>query len=81
MAGSALILRSHPRQATFDNRRSGGPADRHQSTIQLGGQRPAVGGEVRVTSLYFVRPDHPDVVRLLSDARDLPVVLADLDPD
>lgn len=30
---------------------------------------------------YFVRPDHADVVRLLSDAQDLPVVLADLDPD
>jgi toxin ParE1/3/4 len=30
---------------------------------------------------YFVRPDHVDVVRLLSDAQDLPVMLADLDPD
>lgn len=30
---------------------------------------------------YFVRPDHADVVRLLSDARDLPVILGDLDPD
>lgn len=30
---------------------------------------------------YFVRPDHVDVVRLLSDAQDLPVVLADLDED
>jgi len=30
---------------------------------------------------YFVRPDHADVVRLLSDAQDLPVVLADLDQD
>lgn len=30
---------------------------------------------------YFVRRDHADVVRLLSDARDLPVVLADLDQD
>jgi toxin ParE1/3/4 len=30
---------------------------------------------------YFVRPDHADVVRLLSDAQDLPVILADLDPD
>jgi toxin ParE1/3/4 len=29
----------------------------------------------------FVRPDHADVVRLLSDAQDLPVILADLDPD
>jgi toxin ParE1/3/4 len=28
---------------------------------------------------YFVRPDHADVVRLLSDAQDLPVILADLD--
>ena len=26
---------------------------------------------------YFVRPDHADVVRLLSDAQDLPVMLAD----
>ena len=31
--------------------------------------------------LYFVRPDHADVVRLLSDAQDLPVILADLDQD
>jgi toxin ParE1/3/4 len=30
---------------------------------------------------YFVRPDHADVVRLLSDAQDLPVILADLDAD
>lgn len=30
---------------------------------------------------YFVRPDHADVVRLLSDAQDLPVILADLDSD
>jgi toxin ParE1/3/4 len=30
---------------------------------------------------YFVRPDHADVVRLLSDAQNLPVILADLDPD
>ncbi len=30
---------------------------------------------------YFVRPDHADVVRLLSDAQDLPVILAELDPD
>lgn len=30
---------------------------------------------------YFVRSDHVDVVRLLSDAQDLPVVLADLDQD
>jgi toxin ParE1/3/4 len=30
---------------------------------------------------YFVRPDHADVVRLLADAQDLPVVLADPDPD
>ncbi len=30
---------------------------------------------------YFVRPDHTDVVRLLADAQDLPVILADLDPD
>ena len=30
---------------------------------------------------YFVRPDHVDVVRLLSDAQDLPVILADLDTD
>lgn len=29
----------------------------------------------------FVRPDHADVVRLLSDARDLPVILADLDTE
>ena len=28
---------------------------------------------------YLVRPDHADVVRLLSDAQDLPVILADLD--
>jgi hypothetical protein len=28
---------------------------------------------------YFVRSDHADVVRLLSDAQDLPVILADLD--
>jgi toxin ParE1/3/4 len=28
---------------------------------------------------YFVRPDHADVVRLLSDAQDLPVILADLE--
>ena len=28
---------------------------------------------------YFARPDHADVVRLLSDAEDLPVILADLD--
>jgi toxin ParE1/3/4 len=30
---------------------------------------------------YFVRPDHADVVRLLSDAQDLPLILADLDSD
>ena len=30
---------------------------------------------------YFVRPDHADVVRLLSDAQELPVILADLDTD
>jgi toxin ParE1/3/4 len=30
---------------------------------------------------YFVRPDHADVVRLLADAQDRPVILADLDPD
>jgi len=30
---------------------------------------------------YFVRPDHADVVRLLSDAQDLPVILANLDTD
>lgn len=30
---------------------------------------------------YFVRPDHADVVRLLSDAQDLPVILADLNID
>ncbi len=28
---------------------------------------------------YFVRTDHADVVRLLSDAQDLPVILAPLD--
>lgn len=30
---------------------------------------------------YFVQPDHADVVRLLSDAQDLPVMLADVDRD
>jgi toxin ParE1/3/4 len=30
---------------------------------------------------YFVRPDHADVVRLLADAQDLLVILADLDQD
>lgn len=30
---------------------------------------------------YFVRSVHADVVRLLSDAQDLPVFLADLDTD
>jgi toxin ParE1/3/4 len=30
---------------------------------------------------WFVRPDHADVVRLLSDSEDLPVVLADLGTD
>lgn len=30
---------------------------------------------------YFVRPNNADVVRLLSDAQDLPIVLADLDTD
>ena len=30
---------------------------------------------------YFVRPYHADVVRLLSDAEELPVILADLDTD
>jgi plasmid stabilization system protein ParE len=30
---------------------------------------------------YFVRHDHADVVRLLSDAQDLPILLADLDTD
>lgn len=30
---------------------------------------------------YVVRPDHADVVRLLSDAEDLPLILADLDQD
>jgi plasmid stabilization system protein ParE len=30
---------------------------------------------------YFVRSDHADVVRLLSDAQDLPIILADLDTD
>lgn len=30
---------------------------------------------------YFARPDHVDVVRLLSDAQDLPVILADLDQE
>jgi toxin ParE1/3/4 len=28
---------------------------------------------------YFVRSDHADVVRLLADAQNLPVILADLD--
>lgn len=28
---------------------------------------------------YFVRSDHADVVRLLADAQDVPVILADLD--
>jgi hypothetical protein len=31
--------------------------------------------------LYFVRPDHADVVCLVSDAQDLPAILADLDQD
>jgi toxin ParE1/3/4 len=30
---------------------------------------------------YCVRSDHTDIVRLLSDAQDLPVILADLDTD
>ena len=30
---------------------------------------------------HFVRSGHADVVRLLSDAQDLPVILADLDTD
>ena len=30
---------------------------------------------------HFVRQDHADVVRLLSDAQDLPILLADLDTD
>ncbi len=30
---------------------------------------------------YLVRSDHADVVRLLADAQDLPVILADLDQD
>ena len=30
---------------------------------------------------YFVRSDHADVVRLLSDAQDLPVILANLNAD
>lgn len=30
---------------------------------------------------YFVRPNHADVVRLLSDTQDPTVILADLDPD
>lgn len=30
---------------------------------------------------YFVRSDHADVVRLLADAQDVPVILADLDLD
>ena len=30
---------------------------------------------------YFVRPEHADVVRLLADAQDLPVILADHDQD
>ncbi|MEO6654118.1 MAG: type II toxin-antitoxin system RelE/ParE family toxin [Ilumatobacteraceae bacterium] len=30
---------------------------------------------------YFVRWDHIDVVRLLADAQNLPVTLADLDPE
>jgi hypothetical protein len=31
--------------------------------------------------IYFVRPDHVDVVRLLADAQNLPVILFDLDPE
>jgi toxin ParE1/3/4 len=38
-------------------------------------------GGLPVGWFYFVRPDHADVVRLLSDAQDLPVILADLDTD
>lgn len=34
-----------------------------------------------VVWFYFVRSDHADVVRLLADARDVPVILADLDLD
>ena len=30
---------------------------------------------------YFVRSDHVDVVRLLADAQNLPVILSDLDPE
>lgn len=30
---------------------------------------------------YFVRPDHVDVVRLLADAQNLPVILSDLDAE
>lgn len=30
---------------------------------------------------YFVRDDHVDVVRLLADAQNLPVILSDLDPE
>ena len=30
---------------------------------------------------YFVRSDHADVVRLLADAQDLPVILSDLDSE
>lgn len=30
---------------------------------------------------YFVRSDHVDIVRLLADAQNLPVILADLDPE
>lgn len=30
---------------------------------------------------YFVRSDYVDVVRLLADAQNLPVILSDLDPE
>ena len=30
---------------------------------------------------YFVRSDHADVVRLLADAQNLPVVFSELDPE
>lgn len=30
---------------------------------------------------YFVRSDHVDVVRLLADAQNLPIMLSDLDPE
>jgi hypothetical protein len=30
---------------------------------------------------YFVRADHADIVRLLADAQNLPVILSDLDSE